>query len=153
MVQNRHEYLKKKSEFSPGLQAWLGLENLQAKALSPLRPDVGPGLAWPERAWLGGLEGLRPGHGHHYIGDLHQLSTPLVVPAVRDKGARNSPAPSNSKRRALSVLFPATPLASSRLQAAEFVPVPYLGPRLDHLLVHFSISAPPSVPPSLPAVI
>ncbi|KAJ7454252.1 hypothetical protein FB451DRAFT_1518811 [Mycena latifolia] len=24
------------------------------------------GLAWPERAWLVGPEGLRPGHGHHY---------------------------------------------------------------------------------------
>ncbi|KAJ7656597.1 hypothetical protein B0H17DRAFT_1146140 [Mycena rosella] len=50
---------------SQGLRAWLGLENFQAKAPGPLKPDVGPGLAWPERAWLGEPEGLRPGHGHH----------------------------------------------------------------------------------------
>ncbi|KAJ7480839.1 hypothetical protein FB451DRAFT_1171427 [Mycena latifolia] len=61
-----HPYRSGGSEYpSQGLRAWLGLENLQAQALGPLKPDVWPGLAWPERAWLVGPQGLRPGYGHH----------------------------------------------------------------------------------------
>ncbi|KAJ6512511.1 hypothetical protein C8R45DRAFT_920338 [Mycena sanguinolenta] len=56
----------KKCYPGPGLAGRAWPENLQAQALSPHKPAVGPGLARPKRAGLGGLEGLRPGPGHHY---------------------------------------------------------------------------------------
>ncbi|KAJ7267643.1 hypothetical protein B0H12DRAFT_1068046 [Mycena haematopus] len=52
----------------PGLEGPAWLEIFEAQALGPPKPAAGLGLAWPERAGLGGLEGFRPGPGHHYVG-------------------------------------------------------------------------------------
>ncbi|KAJ6528195.1 hypothetical protein B0H19DRAFT_1083718 [Mycena capillaripes] len=52
---------------SPGLSPRLGLELVEARARSPLKPAAGPGRAWASsgRAWR--ASGLKPGPEHHYL--------------------------------------------------------------------------------------
>jgi hypothetical protein len=67
----------------PGLKGLVGPENFQARALGPLKPGVGPGLARACGARLGGLQGFRPGRAKHYSARCAARRRRMTIPSTR----------------------------------------------------------------------